>query len=162
MPQKTLITKIIPIFKIEVRSTANWPLQEWPVDAWGSWLGWLRGDLRGAPPILQHTLRNVLEEERPHQLPYLWAANTVGRPPRTETKGVRHRSGEAGVDRTQGRETSDATCPWETLRPCGHYQSQLYITMGNFQGLESRTSGKLLCYLLLYVILSGCFQINCH
>lgn len=60
MPQKTLITKIIPIFKIEVRSTANWPLQEWPVDAWGSWLGWLRGDLRGAPPILQHTLRNVL------------------------------------------------------------------------------------------------------
>lgn len=52
MPQKTLITKIIPIFKIEVRSTANWPLQEWPVATWGSWLGWLRGDLRGAPPIL--------------------------------------------------------------------------------------------------------------
>lgn len=159
--RKLLITKTILIFKIEVRSTVNWPLQKWLLDAWGSWLGWLRDALRGAPSILQRTLRNVLEE-RLHQLLYLWAANTVARPPPEQRQREGHRSGAAGVDKTQGRLASDATCPGETLISHGHYQSQLYITMGNIGGLESHASGNLLCYLLLYVILSGCFQINCH
>lgn len=83
-------------------------------------------------------------------------------PPPEQRQREGHKSGAAGVDKTQGRLASDATCPWETLMSHGHYQSQLYIIMGNIGGLESHASGNLLRYLLLYVILSGCFQINCH